>query len=288
MTTYQTSPAVSTPYGDPRTARPAGAIAADRQYSLTQILTIWAAAAIPMAVLGWAATPLVGDRIDLGVGEENREAFTRAGFITIGLIWQFVLAIFLIRRDEGNLRWSTIRRRCWLNAPRDPRTGQARPKLWWWLVPLVIGVGLLQFIPLHQLWETLFPFLDEPDKYSFAKIMESDDRKAALEGAWQLLALFTVMGLFNTVIGEELLFRGVLLPKMRGAFGRFDWVANGVLFGLYHLHQPWSIFASIVDGVFLYALPSRRFRSAWFGIIVHSMQTLVFIFLALGLVLGLA
>ena len=285
---YQTTSAVGTSYGDPRSASSAGAVATDRQYSLTQILSIWAAAAIPMAVLGWVATPLVGDRIDLGVGDENREAFTRAGFITLGLIWQFVLAMILIRRDEGDLRWSTIRRRCWLNAPRDPQTGQTRPKLWWWLVPLVLGVGLLQFIPLHQLWETLFPFLDEPDKYSFAKLMESEERKAALEGAWQLVALFVVMGLFNTVIGEELLFRGVLLPKMRGAFGRFDWVANGVLFGLYHLHQPWSIFSSIVDGVFLYALPSRRFRSAWFGIIVHSMQTIVFIFLALGLVLGLA
>jgi uncharacterized protein len=285
---YQATTAIDTTYGDPRAASSAGAIAADRQYSLTQILSIWAAAAIPMAILGWVATPLVGDRIDLGVGDENREAFTRAGFITIGLIWQFVLAMFLIRRDEGALSWSTIRRRCWLNSPRDPQTGQARPKLWWWLVPLVLGVGLLQFIPLHQLWETMFPFLDEPDKYSFAKLMESEERKAALEGAWQLVALFVVMGLFNTVIGEELLFRGVLLPKMRGAFGRFDWVANGVLFGLYHLHQPWSIFASIVDGVFLYALPSRRFRSAWFGIIVHSMQTIVFIFLALGLVLGLA
>jgi uncharacterized protein len=285
---YQTTSAVGTSYGDPRSASSAGAVATDRQYSLTQILSIWAAAAIPMAVLGWVATPLVGDRIDLGVGDENREAFTRAGFITLGLIWQFVLAMILIRRDEGDLRWSTIRRRCWLNAPRDPQTGQTQPKLWWWLVPLVLGVGLLQFIPLHQLWETLFPFLDEPDKYSFAKLMESEERKAALEGAWQLVALFVVMGLFNTVIGEELLFRGVLLPKMRGAFGRFDWVANGVLFGLYHLHQPWSIFSSIVDGVFLYALPSRRFRSAWFGIIVHSMQTIVFIFLALGLVLGLA
>jgi hypothetical protein len=75
---------------------------------------------------------------------------------------------------------------------------------------------------------------------------------------------------------------------MQGVFGRRDWVANGLLFGLYHLHQPWGILSSIVDGVFLYALPSRRFRSAWMGIVVHSVQTVIFIFLALGLVLGLA
>ena len=45
-------------------------------------------------------------------------------------------------------------------------------------------------------------------------------------------------------------------------------------------------FGSIVEGVFLEALPSRRFRSAWMGIIVHSMQTVFFIVIALGLVLG--
>ena len=97
-----------------------------------------------------------------------------------------------------------------------------------------------------------------------------------------------VLGICNTIIGEELLFRGVLLPKMRGVFGKGDWVANGILFGLYHLHQPWTIVSSIVDGVFLLALPSRRFRSAYMGIAIHSGQTVYFIVVALGLVLGLA
>jgi membrane protease YdiL (CAAX protease family) len=274
----------------PSTTHPPGtatAIAAEDQYSLSRILLVWAAAALPMFVLGWVVAPAVGDRLDLGVGDENREAFTRAGLLTLGLIWQFVLAMAIIKREEGDIRWATIRRRCWLNTPRDPRTGEARPKLWWWLVPLILGVGLLQFIPLQAAWEALFPFLDEPDKYSFAEILDSDARKSALEGAWQVLGLFVVLGIFNSIIGEELLFRGVLLPKMQGVFGKRDWVANGLLFGLYHLHQPWGMFTSIVDGVFLYAWPSRRFRSAWFGIVVHSMQTVVFIILALGLVLGL-
>jgi membrane protease YdiL (CAAX protease family) len=37
--------------------------------------------------------------------------------------------------------------------------------------------------------------------------------------------------LFNTVLGEELLFRG-LLPRIQGAFGLWDWVANGLLFAV--------------------------------------------------------
>jgi membrane protease YdiL (CAAX protease family) len=269
----------------PAASRPA-AIPDQPQYSLAAILTIWALAAVPMGVLAWVVTPLVGDSLDLGVGDENREAFTRALFLTVGLIWQFVLVLIIVRREEGDLRWETIRRRCWLNRPRDPATGQPNPRLWWWLVPLILGVGLLQLVPLQAAWEAIFPFLDEPKEYSFAEMLDSEERKEALEGAWQLVGLFVVLGLFNTFLGEELLFRGVLLPRMQGVFGRRDWIANGLLFGLYHLHQPWSYFSSIIDGVFLYAWPSRRFRSAWYGIIVHSMQTVVLTGLAVALVMG--
>ena len=35
-------------------------------------------------------------------------------------------------------------------------------------------------------------------------------------GAWWLMAVALVSCLFNYVLGEELLFRGILLPKMRG------------------------------------------------------------------------
>ena len=260
----------------------------ERQYSLLKILGIWAVAALPMALLGWVIAPLIGDRIDLGIGQENREAFTRGGLLTLGLIWQFVVVMFIIFREEGDLRWSTIRRRCWLNAPRDPTTGNARGRLWLWLVPVILLLAAVQMAPLGDLWEQAFPFLAEPDKYSFEAVMESEERKAALEGAWQVLGLFIVLGIFNTVLGEELLFRGILLPRMSGVFGKGDWLANGVLFGLYHLHQPWSIIPSMIGGSLGYAWPSRRFRSTWMGIIVHSVESVFFVFIALGLVLGLA
>jgi membrane protease YdiL (CAAX protease family) len=94
-----------------------------------------------------------------------------------------------------------------------------------------------------------------------------------------------VFVVFNTVLGEELLFRGLLLPRMQGVFGRGDWVANGALFALYHLHQPWSIPNTLVEGIFLEAYPSRRFQSAWMGIIVHSVQSVFVIVFVLTLVL---
>jgi membrane protease YdiL (CAAX protease family) len=92
------------------------------------------------------------------------------------------------------------------------------------------------------------------------------------------------MFVFNTVLGEELLFRGYLLPRMNGVFGRRDWVANGVLFAVYHLHVPCVIPAGLLD-TFILAGPPKRYRSALVGIAVHSAQSVFFLVLVFALVL---
>lgn len=97
------------------------------------------------------------------------------------------------------------------------------------------------------------------------------------------------MGVFNTVLGEEFLFRGVLLPKMEGVFGKWDWLANGVLGTLYHLDMPWSLLGTTsVAWIFFYALPARYFRSTWMSIVAHSSMIVLWTFMFLGLILGLA
>ena len=50
--------------------------------------------------------------------------------------------------------------------------------------------------------------------------------------------------------------------------------------------KPWNIPSSILSGI-VYTYPSSRFRSVWFGLIVHGVDGLFFLFIMLGLVLGL-
>ena len=260
----------------------------ENQYSLAKILGIWALAAIPMSILGWIVFPEVSPNFNtdpLGAG------VTRLVLLTVGLIWLFIFSMIIIYREEGDLRWETIRQRLWLNTPRDPKTGQPRRKLWLWLIPFIIlgtTYGIFLTPMVENLWVSTLPFFAEPPGYDAGVLLESPEVQSQLVGAWWFFLLFFIASLFNTVLGEEFLFRGVLLPKMNGVFGKWDWVANGVLFGLYHLHQPWSILASIIDGIFLFALPARLYRSTWFAIILHSLQSVFFLFLILGIVLGLA
>ena len=262
-------------------------VGTEEQYSLAKILGIWAAAALPMAILGWVVAPALApdfrsDPIGAGV--------VRIGALAVGLIWQFALAMIIVYREEGDLRWSTIRRRLWLNTPRDPKTGATRRKLWLWLIPIITMLAVSESViapVLNRLWVSVLPFVAEPSSFAMDSLLGSPEVQAQLAGAWWFLGLFLLMGVFN-ILGEEFLFRGVLLPKMEGVFGKWDWAANGVLMGAYHWHQPWMIPGGIISGVFFFALPAKRFRSTWMAFISHSIQIVIFGFLILGLVLGLA
>jgi CAAX protease family protein len=254
------------------------------QYTLWQIIGIWLAAGAPMWVLGWLAYPALSQNlsaVDAGL--------LRIKLFTVGLIWQFVLSMLILHREEGNIRIGTIRRRFWLNNPVSPKTGQKHNRLWWLIVPFILLMVAIELVAspfLNGVWTKLFPFLAEPQGYSPATLFAPELRPLWI-GAWDLLVLQAVLSIFNTFLGEEFLFRGVLLPRMKGVFGRWDWVANGILFGLYHLHQPWGLPGNILSGLVL-AFTGRRYRSNWFPILLHSGQSVFFIFLILGLVLGLA
>jgi membrane protease YdiL (CAAX protease family) len=259
----------------------------NEQYSLAKILGVWAAAALPMGILGWVVYPaLTPDRVADPLGA----AVTRTILLAAGLAWQFVLAMLIVYREEGDLRWTTIRRRFWLNAPLDPKTGEPRRRLWLWLIPLVVlfFLGWQGYGPvLIKLWQQILPFLAPPPGFNPTDLLfSSPEMQAQLVGAWGFYGLLLVLAVFN-ILGEEFLFRGVLLPKMEGVFGKWDWVANGVLFAVYHVHEPWFILAQL-DGIILFALPARRFRSTWLAIIVHSVQFVIFLPMILVVVLGLA
>jgi membrane protease YdiL (CAAX protease family) len=257
------------------------------QYSLAKILGIWALAAAPMGILGWIVFALLApdfesDPLEFGV--------TRVALLTLGLIWLFVLSMIIVRQEEDDLRWATVKQRLRLNAPREPSTGQPRPRLWLWVIPFLVGVVVVEVVLaslLENAWVSVVPFLAEPQGYSFDALLGSQEILERLVGAWWFLALFVIFAVFNTILGEEFLFRGVLLPRMEGVFGRWSWVANSVLFGFYHVHVPWVIPNAVLTGL-LYTYPAYRYRSTWMAIILHSAQSVYIGFLVLGIVLGLA
>jgi hypothetical protein len=248
------------------------------QYTLRQILGIWALVALPMALLGWVVAPAIIPNSPLHPG------ITYWLLMIAGMGWQFVVSLVILYRELGTLRWSAIRRRTWLQSPQEPRTGEPNPKLYWWLLPAllfsgVVSLGLAGYLDAPMV--RLFPALQPAEFMDISQLLDPQFR-----GQWWLLGVLLISHLLNYFLGEEFLFRGVLLPKMQGVFGKYDWLANGVLFGLYHLHKPWML-PSIIISSFAITWPAARFRSNWMAIIVHGVEGLPSLVLVPAVILGL-
>jgi membrane protease YdiL (CAAX protease family) len=222
-------------------------------------------------VLAWVVTPLVARELS-GPAPQARALILA---LTAGLVWQFVLVAILVRREQGTLRWSVAREALWLRAPTSPRTGRRGGRLWLIVPAATVGFFASEFVPS----------LPAVPGHDFGAFLASPQGPAFLSGSWGWFSVLVVLWLFNTVLGEELFGRGYLLPRMAGTFGRWDWLANGVLFAGYHLHVWWSIPRILLDALTL-ALPSRRFRSALVGIVVHSSQSVFLCAVVLPLVLA--
>ena len=241
------------------------------QLSRRGVFAIWAAAAVPMGLLAWIGAPMLA-----GVfGGSNALPRALLVTITLGLVWQFVLTLILVYREQRTLRWSVVREVLWLRAPRSPKTGRRGGRMWLAVPLLLVPVFVVQ---------RFVPSLPHPAIRDAGAFLVSPAGHALLHGSWGWFALIAILAIFNTVLGEELLFRGLLLPRMNRAFGRWDWLANAILFAAYHIHELWATPSNLLVGL-IFAYPSKRYRSSLIGIAIHSAQTVFILAIALALVL---
>src|SRR3954447_25187781 len=241
------------------------------QYSRAQVFGIWAAVTVTMSVLGWGVTPRLADHL------HTRDPFIDSLLICfdLGLVLMLALVAVLVRRERGSLSWPNVRDGLWLRAPRSPRTGRRGGKVWWWVVPFTALSAAFNALPIDP---------DGPLPRDLPLALETQRIADYFHGNWSGFALLAANALLAPIV-EEIVFRGFLLPRMRAAFGRAAFLVNGVIFTLYHLHQPWSMPATFLDSTFAAAYPSLRFRSTWMGLITHTAPSVLIIGAVLVLVL---
>ena len=244
------------------------------QYTVWQILGIWASAALPMELIYWVVIPILLSR-------EIVNPFTFLFLMIAGLIWEGVLAYILLRREVKPFTWQGVKDRVWLHNPSDPRTGIRSKWLYLWTIPFIVlsTLGFSNLGWLNDLWVKALPFL-EPRPYAVIQNLAGP-----AVGQWWLLGLLAVQVVFNYVLGEELIFRGILLPKMNGVFGKWDWLANHILFTAYHLHFIWTAPSRFILD-WIYPWPTKRFKSYWMGAIIHGFDAVYFSFMFIMAIMG--
>jgi len=246
------------------------------QYSRKKIFFLWAAVTLPMILVSFLLAPVCIPRVLIAPILVYWVLFLMGG------VWECLLALWLIRREEGNIRWETIRTRIWLNPPLNQRTGEAQPGSFLWLIPcglialFVLSLGVLLWALLPTFLEFIYP---SPVLMQISRILlpvSANNLELAspeYAGMWWLASILLVGWIFQSFFAEEFFFRGVLLPKMNSSFGRWDWVANAFLFAFYYLFRPWMILFRMVGALLITALV-RRFHSNWMAIAMRSVEAI--------------
>ena len=79
-----------------------------------------------------------------------------------------------------------------------------------------------------------------------------------------------LVSLAVATIGEELWWRGYILPRQELAHGQGTWFVHGVLWCLFHLFAPWNVL-SILPGCLALSFVAQRLKNTWPAIIAHGL-----------------
>jgi len=183
-----------------------------------------------------------------------------------------LLAALVVYRREGNAwTWPAFRERMRL---RRMNAGD-----WLWTIGAVAGVMLVGRLlsPLLGGHE-LIRFYTHPAGFTeFMTRMSTIGPEwvgIPLKGNWLVLVAYIVVLLVFNIFGEELWWRGIILPRQELALGQYAWIVNGVLWAAFHAfyHTTLASFLMFVPGTTLIAFVCQKRKSTWPGIIAHTIQ----------------
>jgi len=151
--------------------------------------------------------------VRIGLSEENAYN-TAALLVFIGLLLATIVAL---RLEGWPLRWSVVRERL--------RLRPLRSKEWKWTLLFLFLYVLLGYV-LNILAQLVYQRLG----------FWPPDADVPLTNVPFLLVVLV----FN-VVGEELWWRGYILPRQELEHGKYAWVVNGLLWPFFHLFKWWAV-----------------------------------------------
>ena len=107
---------------------------------------------------------------------------------------------------------------------------------------------------------------------------------ADVQGRWEIVFLFLLVLAFN-VVGEELWWRGIILPRQELVHGRWTWVVHGLLWTGFHAFKWWDL-VGLLPVCLVIAYISQRTKNNWPALIAHGLFNGLALYLVLAAVLG--
>jgi hypothetical protein len=207
------------------------------QFNWRQLAVFFLLPVVWWFILLYGITPLLLPAFSAPDGELN--GFAVASIATLGYLFEFLLALYIFRKEGYALRLRALKERIHWRWPRGWKA---------WLIILilfVVGFGVSQLLqPTKQAIAGVVPPPDwfPASKHPFKEVNSLGDAYPGVVfgGNYLFLLLVLFNGTMN-IVGEELYYRGALIPKLHSLFGKWAWLAGGILFTLKHSYVWWEL-----------------------------------------------
>ncbi|WP_206812192.1 CPBP family intramembrane glutamic endopeptidase [Paradesulfitobacterium ferrireducens] len=138
--------------------------------------------------------------------------------------------------------------------------GLVKPRLGFWILGIIVGIFL--FVSIGLLGNLLIKFLGTPAPQSFTEAVKG------VKYGWQFLLLILLGGVIAP-LKEEMIFRGLIYPPLRQAYGRGrGMLLTGVFFAA--LHFDLVRFLPLFIGGVILTWVYERSGSLWPAVLAHG------------------
>lgn len=86
------------------------------QYNVRKFLGFLALVALPMAFFRFVLLPILVPIVPFHPG------ILYWILMIVGMIWQFVLSVIILKRELGDISWEKLKKRLWMNHPIHSKT----------------------------------------------------------------------------------------------------------------------------------------------------------------------
>ena len=195
-------------------------------------------------------------------------------------ILMFILTFILLKRDGYSLRYNVLSERLRLKK-------LTKKDLWITLLLFIICIGIYFLLSFSGSVLANIPVFAPPDFFPPEinplkhKLVNGTFMNYPLLGNWWIPLIYFICWIFN-ILGEELLWRGYLIPRMELKWKNNAWIVNGLLWWVWHFYWKWNLLILLPTNLLIPFVVQKR-KNTWIGIIVHgTMNFLPVIYLILG------
>ena len=221
---------------------------------------------IPAAILLYFSTHYLIPYLSKTTGQETILFwFIVAG---LGVFTPLIITGFLILRSEGY----KFTKETWIERLRFRKITKQD---WLWGIVGLIAIGISSALIMKGLELIIGEFEHSPSFMSFDPLSK---------GRYWLLLVWLPYWVLN-ILGEEFLWRGVMLTRQEMAFGKYTWIIHGLGWGLFHIAFGWQLLITFIPIIFIQSFIVQKTKNSWIGVFIHgAINGPAFIAISFGLI----